>query len=86
MICDNSYTITILQSLLFAGSLLGFFIIPYIADNWGRKLGIRISWAIATLGVLTVALAESPNMVGIGYFFAGFGSNPAITLCFSFIN
>jgi hypothetical protein len=25
-------------------------------------------------------------MVGIGYFLAGFGANPAITLCYSFIN
>ncbi len=72
--------------MVFFGSLAGFFLIPYIADNWGRKIGIRISWAIGTAGVLVLALADSANTIGIGYFLAGFGTNPAITLCFSFIN
>jgi OCT family organic cation transporter-like MFS transporter 4/5 len=72
--------------MVFVGSLAGFFVIPYIADNWGRKISIRVSWGIGTLGVLVVALADSANMIGLGYFFAGFGTNPAITLCFSFIN
>jgi OCT family organic cation transporter-like MFS transporter 4/5 len=72
--------------MLFIGSLIGFFIIPYAADNFGRKIAIQASWGICTLGVLLICLADSPNMIGIGYFFAGFGSNPAITLCFSFIN
>lgn len=87
MICeDYSYQITVLQSMLYFGSLTGFFLIPYIADNSGRRLAMRISWFLCTLGVLVVALADSSNMVGLGLFLAGFGSNPAITLCYSFIN
>jgi OCT family organic cation transporter-like MFS transporter 4/5 len=72
--------------MVFIGSLSGFFVFPYLADNWGRKISIRLSWAVGTIGVLIVAVSDSPNMVGLGYFFAGFGTNPAITLCFSFIN
>lgn len=72
--------------MIFIGSLLGFFLIPYLADNWGRRVAIRISWFLATAGVLMICVADSPSMIGIGYFLAGFGANPAITLCYSFIN
>lgn len=78
--------VTVLTSMIFIGSLMGFFTIPYFADNWGRKIAIRISWAICTIGVLIISISTSPSMVGIGYFLAGFGANPAITLCYSFIN
>ncbi len=72
--------------MIFIGSLLGFFTIPYFADNWGRRIAIRFSWGICTVGCVFIAFAGSPSMVGIGYFMAGFGANPAITLCYSFIN
>lgn len=72
--------------MLFVGAIFGFFVIPYIADNYGRRLGIRVAWAIGTLAVVITCLADSPNMIGLGLFLIGFGTNPAITLCFSFIN
>jgi len=72
--------------MLFVGAIFGFFVIPYIADNFGRRLGILIAWAIGTLAVFVTCLADSPNMVGLGLFLIGFGTNPGITLCFSFIN
>lgn len=86
LICELSGITTVLTSMIFVGSLLGFFTIPYFADNWGRRIAIRISWFICTIGVAFAAFASSPSMVGIGYFLAGFGANPAITLCYSFIN
>jgi MFS family permease len=67
------------------GSLIGFFIIPHLADNYGRKIMVHISWGICVLGALLIATAPSPILVGIGFFLAGFGANPAITLNFSFI-
>jgi OCT family organic cation transporter-like MFS transporter 4/5 len=75
-----------LQSLLYFGSLLGFFVIPYIADNWGRRIAMRISWTFFVIGILFNLLADSPNMVGMGQLLTGFGCNPAITLCYSFLN
>lgn len=85
-ICENEYLRPILQSLLYFGSLLGFFVIPYIADNWGRRIAMRISWGIFAIGIIFLSLADSPNMIGMGQLLTGFGCNPAITLCYSFIN
>lgn len=76
----------VLQSLLYFGSLLGFFVIPYVADNWGRRVAMRISWTFFVVGIIFNCLADSPNMVGMGQLLTGFGCNPAITLCYSFIN
>ncbi len=75
-----------MQSMLFIGSIFGFFVIPYMADNYGRRVAIRVSWGLGTIAVLIVCLADSPNMIGLGLFLVGFGANPAITLSFSFIN
>lgn len=86
MICSNDYLVPIMSSLLYLGSLIGFFLIPYIADNWGRKIAIRISWGAFVFGLIFIALADSPNMIAMGQFVSGFGCNPAITLCYSFIN
>lgn len=86
MICDYEYLVNVLQSMLFVGSLIGFFVFPYVADNWGRKLGIKISWAMCTIGIAFISFADGSGMIGLGFFLAGFGSNPAITLCLTFIN
>jgi len=72
--------------MMFLGSLIGFLVIPFIADNFGSKLSLRIAWGIGTLGVLLACLSTSPDMLGIGLFLIGFGSNPSITLCFSIIS
>lgn len=66
--------------------MIGFFIIPYVADNWGRKIAIIVSWGIFFIGILTIGVSDSPHMIGIGQILCGFGCNPAITLCYSFLN
>lgn len=87
MICsDNENLIPILQSMLFFGALIGFFVIPNIADNTGRKNGLRMAWIIGIVALLVTVMSDSPRIVGLGLFFIGFGTNPAITLAFSFIN
>jgi OCT family organic cation transporter-like MFS transporter 4/5 len=72
--------------MLFVGAIFGFFVIPYIADNYGRKLAMRVAWSIGTVALMITCIADSPNMIGLGLFLIGFGTNPAITLCFSFLN
>jgi len=57
MICDNTYVATVLKSVVFVGSLIGFFIIPFIADNLGRKLAMQISWILCTVGVGILVIA-----------------------------
>lgn len=86
MLCDYSYIKSLLQALIPVGSLFGFFLFPYFADNKGRKSSLCVSWGCFTVGLLILALANGPIMVGIGQFLVGFGGNPAITLDFSFIN
>lgn len=85
-VCKFTYIVTVLESLVYIGSLIGFFLFPYIADNWGRKKAMHISWACCTLGVILLATAKEVSMVAIGEFLAGFGGNPGITFSFSFIN
>lgn len=74
--------------MVYIGSFCGFFFFPYIADNFGRKIAINISWGVCCLGVILAAAAAKVNiyMVGAGFFLGGFGGNPAVTLDFSFIN
>ena len=87
MICDEyDYQVPLLQSMLFFGALIGFFVIPNIADNSGRKPALRMAWVIGIVSVAMLFLADSPAIVAFALFFIGFGTNPAITLAFSFIN
>ena len=86
MICEIDYLPTIFISIFYFGSLVGFFFIPSVADNFGRKIAMLISWAIYGIGVLIIGISFHPALVGIGEFLAGFGCNPAITLCYSFLN
>ena len=86
MVCDYSYIKAILQSLIAAGSMVGFFVFPYYADNYGRKITMIVAWAVTTLGIALLSFANGWIMVGFAYFLIGFGGNPAITLDFSFIN
>ena len=72
--------------MTYLGSLIGFFVLTYIADNWGRRPAIMIAWSIYALGVLCISLADSPHMIGMGFLFSGAGCNPAVTICYSFIN
>jgi len=72
--------------MLFFGALIGFFIIPNIADNTGRKTALKVAWIIGIVALLITIMADSPRIIGLGLFFIGFGTNPAITLSFSFIN
>lgn len=68
------------------GSFIGFLVFPMIADNKGRKIGWVLSWGCATLGCVMMAVSFNFWIIFIGYFLAGFGANPAITLHYSFIN
>jgi MFS family permease len=72
--------------MMFLGSLLGFFIIPFIADNFGTRLALRIAWGTGTVSVLLACLAPNPYILALALFLVGFGANPSITLCFSIIN
>lgn len=57
-----------------------------IADNKGRTLAWALSWGICTVGCIIMSCSFDYYSMLIGYFLAGFGANPAITLHYSFLN
>lgn len=65
---------------------MGFLAIPFVADNWGRRKAIRASWGLFAFGILFICIGNSYILIGFGQFLLGFGCNPAITLCYSFLN
>ncbi|CAD8190555.1 unnamed protein product [Paramecium octaurelia] len=77
---------SIIKSIVYFGSLAGFFIFSFIADNYGRKLALILSWSITTIGSLILATAQNFQMITGAMFLLGFGGNPAITVHYSFIN
>lgn len=84
--CDKDYVLTVLSMLVYIGSFFGFFVFPYIADNFGRKIAINLSWGTSCVGVIIASASQNIYMMGVGWFLGGFGGNPAITLSYSFIN
>ena len=36
----------------YVGSLVGFFLFSFVADNYGRKLALTLAWMSATIGCL----------------------------------
>ncbi|CAD8090428.1 unnamed protein product [Paramecium primaurelia] len=77
---------SIIKSIVYFGSLTGFFIFSFIADNYGRKLALTLSWTITTIGSITLASSQNFQMITSAMFLLGFGGNPAITIHYSFIN
>jgi OCT family organic cation transporter-like MFS transporter 4/5 len=84
--CAREYLNTLLSSMSYLGSFMGFMVFPMIADNVGRRIGLILAWGTCTIGCILMASSVNYPMMIIGYFLAGFGVNPAVTLHYSFIN
>ena len=81
----EEWVLDFLASLVYFGSFFGYISISLLADNFGRKTALLISFGIATLGMILVGLAPNLVLVGVGLFLAGFGSDTAINICFYFV-
>lgn len=86
LICSRTLLKTVLSTASFIGSFIGFFLFSWIADNKGRIPCLRYSWLVASIGALIMGVSNNPGLIFIGYFLAGFGANPAITVQYSFMN
>ena len=64
----------IASTFTYIGGTLGFLVITFLADNYGRKLALHISWGICTLGSLLVVSDYNIYLVSTGLFLSGFGS------------
>lgn len=84
-ICDKEWVTSLIQSLTYWGSFVGFVVFPFIADNFGRKRAEGISWVIAVVGAIILACAWNIVVAGIGLFLCGLGTNSAINLHYTFI-
>lgn len=56
LICEEKGTASLLESLVYMGSLIGFFVFSFIADNYGRKIGLGSAWLMATVGSLLLGV------------------------------
>lgn len=63
---------------LYIGAMFGYFFNPFIADNYGRKFSMIISWVITLLGIVVLSSSFNIDMASLGLFFAGFGCESGI--------
>lgn len=84
MVCSQKWVASLLQSMSYIGSLIGYLIMSHIADNYGRKKGEIIAWVICIIGLIITLVSYDLVTVGIGAFFMGYGSNGAINIHYSF--
>jgi len=83
-LCDNAITIDFVSSCTYIGAFLGYIILSFLADNYGRKKTILISWTICVIGTIIVASSFNLYMAAVGFFLSGFGSDASIGLCLIF--
>jgi OCT family organic cation transporter-like MFS transporter 4/5 len=83
--CDKSWIPDMLSSLVYGGCFFGYITISIMVDNMGRKKAMLISYGIATLGMILIAIAQNIYMAAVGLFLMGYGSDSAINICFYYI-
>ncbi|KAK8044043.1 MFS hexose transporter [Apiospora rasikravindrae] len=65
----------LLVNMMNIGSIVSFFITPYVADNYGRRLAIAIGCVFMVLGGCLSAFANGYGMFIAGRFLLGFGNS-----------
>jgi MFS family permease len=85
MVCGNEWLSSLLQSFSYIGSFIGFIVMPFFADNFGRRQAERVSWVINIVGLIILGSSVNLPMVSIGSFLMGLGTNSTITLHYTFI-
>ena len=68
----------------YAGAMVGLLVVTFMADNYGRKLSLIVSWGICVFGSLLVIMNENIISVSIGLFLSGFGSDASCNITFLF--
>ena len=72
----------LLSSFTYFGAFLGYLVISFFADNFGRRSSLTIGWGITTLGSIIVACSVNIYMGAIGLFLCGFGSDVSVNIAF----
>jgi len=71
-----------LRASTYLGAILGFLIISFFSDNFGRKFTLVLSWGFCALGSLLVTFGFNITIIGVGLFLSGFGSDAAINITY----
>lgn len=74
---DNDNKLGILVNMFNIGSIISFFLTPYVADNYGRKTAIFIGCCFMVVGGCLTAFTNSYGMYLGGRFVLGFGNSLA---------
>lgn len=76
--------IDVVSSFTYFGAFIGYIVISFFSDNFGRRNSILVSWGITVLGTIIVAFSFNVYMVAAGLFLCGCGSDAGINICFFF--
>jgi sugar porter (SP) family MFS transporter len=74
---EDNNKLGILVNMFNIGSIISFFITPYVADNYGRKVAIITGCAFMIVGGCVTAFSNGYGMYLGGRFILGFGNSLA---------
>ncbi|TPX13692.1 uncharacterized protein E0L32_005895 [Thyridium curvatum] len=74
-IVKNDNKLGILINMFNIGSIISFFITPWVADHWGRRIAIMIGCLFMILGGCLTAFCNGYGMYIGGRFLLGFGNS-----------
>jgi MFS family permease len=77
-VCSNSSTADFFKAVIFIGIFIGYPVVLWFADNYGRKLSVMISWGITVFGCAMLSFSQNIEMALVGLLFSGAGSEAAI--------
>lgn len=58
---------------LYAGVVIGFLGVPFVCDNYGKKVSIVMGWGLTLLGTAILSASVNIWMASVGLFIAGIG-------------
>lgn len=72
-VCDQTYIIGLMKSLVYLGSLIGYLAFSKYTDNYGRKFGLYLTGGSICIGALIVVFATNAFWISVGLFCVGMG-------------
>lgn len=72
-VCDRSSNLAITRSIFFLGSLLGGFILSWVADRYGRITAVLGSHVVSFLGVALTPFSKDVVLFSLSRFLTGVG-------------
>lgn len=78
--CDNEIELDLASTMTYLGAFIGYTVISFFSDNWGRRTSIIASWTIGCVGVVILMAAQGIYMAGFGLFLCAMGCDSAINI------